>query len=281
MATEGQSKQPATATPSKKTMFNYFTKLPSKTKIIEENPRKEAPTFNKQHVEQFQARVDVFDAELLSDSPHETNYLQALKAGNSKPFHIDRKPRGLLRARLMQFCEDVRPPYFGTWQKKSKQISGRRPFHQDTEVFNYEVDSEAEWDIGGPGESLKGDDSEDDEDGLDDYEIDMKTFVPHGYVSDDEINSDDDSSVKRNAQGNLDKPGDKEKGCDAETVDSDSDIRVIFDSNKKEQQQIDASKQTPKMDIKPIILGLSFEGNQTVSESKAQFLRAFQGVSCT
>jgi len=156
-------------------------------------------------------------------------------------------------------------------------VTGRRPFGQDDNVFDYEVDSEAEWDLGGPGESLKGDDSEDDEE-LDDYEIDMKTFVPHGYVSDDEVNvnSDNEENPSTNRGSDVD--------CDAEN-DSNSDVKIVSEVRVKpnEQQQPIAQqvlKQTPKMDIKPITLGLSFDDCPSLSETKLQFLRAFQGTSC-
>lgn len=192
------------AAPPNKTMFSYFTKLPSKTSIEEENPRKSAPIFNKQHVEVFKTKVDQFDLELINDCT-EINYISSIKSKEHKPYSHDRKFRGSLRARLLQFHEDVRPPYFGTWQKESKLVTGRRPYGQDNEILDYENDSEAEWDLGGPGESLKGDDSEDEE-GVDDYEIDMKTFVPHGYVSDDEIDKNSDNEDSSNPTDQTSKP---------------------------------------------------------------------------
>lgn len=184
------------ATPPKKTMFNYFSRLPPKT-TIEENPRKAAPLLNKQHVERFQAGQDKFDDEILSSfngSTNDQNYLKTLKSGEYKPFSTHKSTRGPMRAHLLQFHHDIRPPYFGTWQKKSKLVTARRPFGQDTQVFDYEVDSEAEWDIGGPGDSIKGDDSEDDETDLpneDDAGLE-EVFVPDGYLSNDELDSDDD-----------------------------------------------------------------------------------------
>lgn len=280
------------ATPPKKpkeTIINYFTKLPSKTSIIEENPRKLAPIFNKQHVEEFKSRLEKFDAELLSSETVQVDYISSVKSGGHKPFRVEKKYKGPLRARLLQFSEDVRPPYFGTWQKQSALVTGRRPLSLDNEVFDYENDSEAEWDVGGPGESLKGDDSEDDEE-LDDYEIDMKTFVPHGYVSDDEVNTDTEENP---ANLSID------DNCDVADDDSDS-IKIIADLRIRPQnpmakvasdtrirpQQVDQiqnnpPKQTPKVDIKPIILGLSFDNSPSISETKLQFLRAFQGVSCS
>lgn len=325
--------------PPSRTMLNYFTKLPSKAVVVEEtNPRKLAPAFNKQHVEEFQnTRLEKFDAELFkvnnnycnnnengkengSNGDHATNndepmvditrmdveqiqpnffvnYIKSIRAGQHKPFRVQIKPRGPLRARLLQHHEDIRPPYYGTWQRKSKIITGRRPFAQDEDVFDYEVDSEAEWDIGGPGESLKGDDSEDDEE-LDEYEIDMKTFVPHGYVSDDEIEIHSDQEESPSANQSVD-----ESVCDVE--DSNLSVQIIAEKRPNGQpievkqlgqqpqqqtkpaacdpspnQQLPSTKQ--KQEIKPISLGIYYEDTQPtiLSESKIQFLRAFQGVAC-
>lgn len=302
------SAQPVTS----KTMFNYFTKLPSKACIVEEaNPRKLAPAFNKQHVEEFiKNKLEQFDAELFCPTNIDrepklsgvTNYLNDIKTAKHKPYKLNRKPRGPLRAKLLQYHEDVRPPYYGTWQRKSKQVTGRHPFRLDNDVFDYEIDSEAEWDIGGPGESLKGDDSEDDEE-LDDYEIDMKTFVPHGYVSDDEVEVHSDQEDPNNKSANQSM--DETKNCDVE--DDSNSVRIVCeygnisknDQGQKEQPQKQQqnrqqnanspAQQGPpplkltnsKTEIKPISLGLYFEAEPTIlSESKIQFLRAFQGVSC-
>lgn len=86
------------------------------------------------------------------------------------------------RAKLLQFCENVRPAYWGTWRRRSRTVSGRRPWAKDQEL-DYEVDSEAEWDDEEPGESLSGSEPESEQD---DYEVDHELFVPHGYLSEDE-----------------------------------------------------------------------------------------------
>lgn len=49
--------------------------------------------------------------------------------------------------------------------------------------FNYEIDSDDEWEEE-PGESLHG--SDDEKEPEEDYEVDNDFFVPHGYLSDDE-----------------------------------------------------------------------------------------------
>ena len=69
---------------------------------------------------------------------------------------------------LLQFNTDVRPPYFGTWRKKSTAISGRHPMKRDTGLFDYEYDSEAEWepeDEESGDECHSSDDEEDEQDG--------------------------------------------------------------------------------------------------------------------
>jgi hypothetical protein len=36
----------------------------------------------------------------------------------------------------------------GTYSKRSRVLNGRRPFQMDHELFNYDYDSEAEWEEG-------------------------------------------------------------------------------------------------------------------------------------
>lgn len=48
--------------------------------------------------------------------------------------------------KLLQFHQDHRPPYWGTWSKSSKQVTGRRPLGRDTKgILNYDYDSEGGW----------------------------------------------------------------------------------------------------------------------------------------
>ncbi|KAI2808675.1 Chromatin assembly factor 1, subunit A [Blomia tropicalis] len=84
---------------------------------------------------------------------------------------------------FIQFSENIRPAFFGKRAHFPTQVSGKNPFFKE-EYLDYGVDSDEEWDEGGPGESLSGSDSEHEE--KDDYLIDDEFFVPHGYLSDDE-----------------------------------------------------------------------------------------------
>lgn len=95
-----------------------------------------------------------------------------------------------VKAKLLKFCENRRPAYWGTWSKKSKNICARRPFARD-DIFNYEYDSDDDWEEEETGESLSDSEGEEkEEEEGDQYEVDNDFFVPHGYLSDDEGKSD-------------------------------------------------------------------------------------------
>ncbi|XP_053670758.1 chromatin assembly factor 1 subunit A [Anopheles nili] len=94
------------------------------------------------------------------------------------------------RTKFFLFDENRRPPYHGTWRKRSTCIRARRPFAQDTKFFDYEVDSDEEWEEEEPGESLHGSDDDKDIDSEEDYEVDNEFFVPHGHLSDEELHAE-------------------------------------------------------------------------------------------
>lgn len=52
-----------------------------------------------------------------------------------------RAPTGDLLSgyKLLQFAENHRPAYWGTFSKPSTLLSARRPFARDTSIFNYDV----------------------------------------------------------------------------------------------------------------------------------------------
>jgi chromatin assembly factor 1 subunit A len=50
--------------------------------------------------------------------------------------------------RFLSFHEDCRPAYHGTWTKRSSSVTGKTPFGKETTVFDYDYDSEAEWEEG-------------------------------------------------------------------------------------------------------------------------------------
>ncbi|XP_054458807.1 chromatin assembly factor 1 subunit A [Anoplopoma fimbria] len=109
----------------------------------------------------------------------------------------DRKHCGPMK--LLQFHANYRPAYWGTWSKNSSHISPRCPFRQDKDVFDYEVDSDEEWEEDEPGESLSHSEGEDEEEGGEDDDDDDGFFVPHGYLSEDE------GAPEEEAGGDLEK----------------------------------------------------------------------------
>ncbi|MGH0171391.1 UNVERIFIED_CONTAM: hypothetical protein FKN15_061081 [Acipenser sinensis] len=90
------------------------------------------------------------------------------------------------RMKLLHFCENYRPAYWGTWRKRSSKIKPRNPLSQD----KIPVDSDEEWEEEEPGESLSHSEGDDDDEGggeaAGDDEDDDGFFVPHGYLSDGE-----------------------------------------------------------------------------------------------
>ncbi|NXX98934.1 CAF1A factor, partial [Centropus bengalensis] len=89
------------------------------------------------------------------------------------------------RMKLLQFCENHRPAYWGTWNKKTTLIHPRNPWSKDNKLLDYEVDSDEEWEEEEPGESLSHSEGDDEEEG-EDEDDDDGFFVPHGYLSEDE-----------------------------------------------------------------------------------------------
>ncbi|XP_049644709.1 chromatin assembly factor 1 subunit A [Suncus etruscus] len=90
------------------------------------------------------------------------------------------------RMKLLQFSENHRPAYWGTWNKTTAVIRPRQPWAQDTKLLDYEVDSDEEWEEEEPGESLSHSEGDEDDEVGDDEDEDDGFFVPHGYLSEDE-----------------------------------------------------------------------------------------------
>lgn len=124
-------------------------------------------------------------------------WLESTTAGRGDPSFSTYKNIRSLKMKLIQFHEDVRPAYYGTWSKAyngRKDVNGRRPFAKDTKVLNYDYDSEAEWDHDVDGDDIHTLDPDEDDDMLftdstDEEEVvtdEVKWVVPEGYLSEDE-----------------------------------------------------------------------------------------------
>ncbi|XP_069505472.1 chromatin assembly factor 1 subunit A [Ambystoma mexicanum] len=94
--------------------------------------------------------------------------------------------KGFGRMKLLQFSENHRPAYWGTWNKESGVIHPRKPWLKDEKILDYELDSDEEWEEEEPGESLSHSEGDDDDEAGEDEEDDDGFFVPHGYLSDNE-----------------------------------------------------------------------------------------------
>ncbi|XP_054983220.1 chromatin assembly factor 1 subunit A isoform X1 [Sorex araneus] len=90
------------------------------------------------------------------------------------------------RMKLLQFSENHRPAYWGTWNKTTAIIRPRWPWAQDRDLLDYEVDSDDEWEEEEPGESLSHSEGDEDDEVGEDEDEDDGFFVPHGYLSEDE-----------------------------------------------------------------------------------------------
>ncbi|KAJ3117720.1 inositol polyphosphate 5-phosphatase [Phlyctochytrium bullatum] len=110
--------------------------------------------------------------------------------GAAKKSKFGEKPV-IRRWKYLKFLEDYRPPYFGTISKTSKRISPRNPSKKDSEVVNYDVDSEAEWEEEEPGEELMSADEE--EPGEEEDPSEMGDFV----VDDPALGDSVDGAKKR------------------------------------------------------------------------------------
>nr|XP_033810298.1 chromatin assembly factor 1 subunit A isoform X2 [Geotrypetes seraphini] len=101
------------------------------------------------------------------------------------------------RMKLLQFCENYRPAYWGTWNKMSETIHARNPWSKDN-LLDYEVDSDEEWEEEEPGESLSHSEGDEDDEAGEDEEDDDGFFVPHGYLSEDEGASEEEKTDPEN-----------------------------------------------------------------------------------
>ena len=105
------------------------------------------------------------------------------------------------RYRFLSFHEDCRPAYRGTWTKKSSSVTGKNPFGKES-IFDYEYDSELEWEEGDDemGENVD-DDSKNQEDDMDGegnakmYDFDDGFCVADDQLLDNEEDADEDTKA--------------------------------------------------------------------------------------
>lgn len=133
------------------------------------------------------------------------DFRNLLLPGSADILHVP-NVRLVLRMKLLQFSEDVRPAYFGTFTKKSHKVNGRQPFAKDNDTFDYDVDSEAEWEPEGEGDDIVSGDEDDDDPNTDMIDPeDAGWLVPEGYLSDNEGVDEDRPSNKASFATNSSK----------------------------------------------------------------------------
>lgn len=191
--------------------------------------------------------VDVGLKDWISQKPRcsgptktRTSLSECLTVEAPKPDGVpDRSHHGPMK--LLQFHQNYRPAYWGTWRKRSSHISPRCPLRQDKDLLDYEVDSDEEWEEEEPGESLSHSEGEDEEGGEEDDEDDDGFFVPHGYLSEDE------GALEEEDGGDLEKQKLQQK------------------LKAKEWDELMSSKKKMKF-LEPVLKGCVWEGQGQIPE---------------
>lgn len=191
-----------------------------------------------------------------------------------------------IKAKLLQFDDNLRPAYWGTWSKTSNVVGPRRPFAQDSGLLDYEYDSGDDWEEEEPGESLS-DAENDKEDDDDDEEVaeedeDDGFFVGHGVLDKDEIhNEDDDEELEdTNEKARTDEGEAKSSNKGCLSFDEEWEMK----KQKLREQEFEKeyfSKKKP-VKLKPRVFGCMWmddNQNTLVYEQLMKILQPFKAVS--
>ena len=167
------------------------------------------------------------------------------------------------KAKLLQFTENQRPAFYGTFSKKSKFVGPRTPFGKDIAFFDYDYDSDDDWEEEEPGESLMSDEEQPDrEEDEEDEEDDDGFFVGHGVLDKDEITAHDD---------------DEEGGEDGED-DFDEDLEVK--KQKIKEQQFLAEYNNKKLHkLKPRVFGCFWTKDEEESKMELAYEQLLKVLS--
>jgi len=224
-------------------------KTESETKSTQNTEKKdfEPKTKRRKSSSGLDQSMNSTDCVIINDDSNSNDNSSDDEDNNETSFVEDKQ---LMKAIYLKFDENTRPPYYGTWRKKSKNISGRKPFGQDTEIFNYDVDSDEEW-IDEPGEDCSDNGEDDDEDVKETEEDQDGFFVPHGYLSDDEGVPDDDEDEENEEN-------------ESEKLPVPKDIADAKREQDKLKSKVDSFEVAFKKKLKPrkpICIGIKFTNN--------------------
>eukprot|EP01041_Mallomonas_annulata_P001737 gene1737-3356_t len=104
------------------------------------------------------------------------------------------------RMRYFGFHADHRPPYWGTFSKRSRDVTGRRPFGRE-QCLDYDYDSEAEWEEPDDAEAEDIANSEGDEEG--EVEGGNELEYDEFFLHDNDFGSDADSDGEMMTATNI------------------------------------------------------------------------------
>ncbi|KAI5308665.1 hypothetical protein KEM55_005155, partial [Ascosphaera atra] len=114
---------------------------------------------------------------LLGLQNQPTEMIDLTGSNPTKPKRVEELFRGI-SMKSLQFAEDVRPPYQGTFSRPLPEGDAvklcRNPFSRVIPGFDYGYDSEAEWDDPEEGEDLESDDGDED---LEEEDDDLEGFL--------------------------------------------------------------------------------------------------------
>ena len=93
------------------------------------------------------------------------------------------RDRSRIPAKVLIFAEDLRPGYYGTWTRSSRDIGPRTPFAKDIIAIDYGYDSGEEWAEDEPEDAEDVLEDAEEDDGADEHDSDLDSWL----VYDDEV----------------------------------------------------------------------------------------------
>ena len=175
------------------------------------------------------------------------------------------------RAKLLQFHENERPAYWGTWSKKSNVVGPRRPFAKDCHFLEYDYDSDDDWEEEEEGESLSDEekDKEEEQDMKEEEEDDDGFFVGHGVLDKEEAHLID-SEEEDNNSAELVKQERASAEKDNNQLEEDLEVQKMKMRAEQFEEAYKKQKRMPTK-LKPRVFGcfwkLDFEQNSAIAEN--------------
>eukprot|EP00731_Ephydatia_muelleri_P016499 Em0009g923a len=180
--------------------------------------------------------------------------------------------------KLLQFHDNYRPAFYGTWSSISNVVGPRNPFKLDKEVLNYDVDSDEEWEEEEPGENISHSENEQESGEEEDGDNDG-FFVPHGYLSEGEGQSSEEEEEE----------GESGDGAKIEEAKDPANCGAMQDKHKERQQAKakawEAKCTNTYQPIRPLKIGCvwldAITPEQPLMSREEQLLRQFTAVTLT